>query len=92
MTDKIFLKDSYAKECEAIVQKADGKFVVLDRTVFYPQGGGQPSDTGKILSDKQEYKVVDWKNQWFKVEFKLENKLALETAWVRNDLVKLISK
>ncbi len=58
MTEKLYLTDSYLRECAAKVVKAekiDGKnFVVLDRTVFYPQGGGQPSDTGKIINSKGE--------------------------------------
>src|SRR3989344_1381720 len=58
MAKKLFLDDSYLKECEATVLKAEGKFVVLDQTIFYPQGGGQPSDEGKIISAKGEYKVV----------------------------------
>ena len=59
MSTKIFLTDSYAKECESSVAMADGKFVALDQTIFYPQGGGQPTDTGKIISAKgDEYKVV----------------------------------
>ncbi|MEK6957410.1 MAG: alanyl-tRNA editing protein [archaeon] len=60
MTQKIYLDDSYSKECDATVLKVtDGKFVVLDKTIFYPQGGGQPSDTGKItFSNAKEYEMV----------------------------------
>ncbi len=63
MTEKIFQTDSYAKECRATVLKAEGKFVVLDRTVLYPQGGGQIADTGKIISlNGEEFKAVFSKN------------------------------
>lgn len=59
MTERLFYKDSYIKECVAnvveIIEK-DGKVtVVLDRTPFYPEGGGQPSDTGYI----DDAKVID---------------------------------
>ncbi|MHA2334924.1 MAG: alanine--tRNA ligase-related protein [Candidatus Hodarchaeales archaeon] len=50
MSEALYLEDSYLKECDAVVQSVkDEKFVVLDQTIFYPRGGGQPSDTGKIV-------------------------------------------
>jgi misacylated tRNA(Ala) deacylase len=63
MTQKIYQTDAYAKECEANIIKVEGKFAYLDKTIFYPQGGGQPSDTGKIIDEKgNEYKVIFAKN------------------------------
>jgi Ser-tRNA(Ala) deacylase AlaX len=50
MTDPLYLKDSYLKECDAEVVSVNGKEVVLDRTIFYPRGGGQPGDSGKLVS------------------------------------------
>ena len=53
------MEDSYLRECDAIVVSVkDGKFVVLDQTVFYPKGGGQPCDTGKMLRGDEVYTVV----------------------------------
>jgi misacylated tRNA(Ala) deacylase len=59
MTEALYLKDSYLKECEATVVEALAGGVVLDRTIFYPRGGGQPSDTGKILYAGGELQVVN---------------------------------
>lgn len=53
MTVKLFENDSLLKECEARVlsctPQADKFFIELDRTVFFPEGGGQLSDRGKIV-------------------------------------------
>jgi Ser-tRNA(Ala) deacylase AlaX len=55
----LYLEDSYVKECEAtVVSVKDSKFVVLDQTVFYPKGGGQPWDIGKMIKDGQDFEVV----------------------------------
>lgn len=56
-----YLVDAYQKEFETNVKSVkDGKFIVLDNTIFYPNGGGQPYDLGIIvrLSDNKEFKVV----------------------------------
>lgn len=59
MAKALYLEDSYLKECDAtVVSVTDGKYVVLDRTIFYPRGGGQPWDTGKIAKDEDVYNVV----------------------------------
>lgn len=51
MNEQLYLHDSYVKECESTVEKIDGKFVILDQTVFYARGGGQPGDAGKIVQE-----------------------------------------
>ncbi len=52
MTEKLFENDSMLKKCSAVVTactEKDGKYLVeLDRTVFFPEGGGQLSDRGRI--------------------------------------------
>lgn len=56
----VFRDDAYAKSCEATVVQADEQGIRLDRTVFYPMGGGQPGDTGVLrLGDGGEIGIVD---------------------------------
>ncbi|MBS7634798.1 alanyl-tRNA editing protein, partial [Candidatus Bathyarchaeota archaeon] len=59
MTKALYLADSYLKECDATVVKVtQGKYVVLDQTIFYPKGGGQPHDTGEIIRGDEVFNVV----------------------------------
>ncbi len=48
MMEQIFREDAYEKSCEATVMAADENGIRLDRTVFYPMGGGQPGDQGRL--------------------------------------------
>ena len=47
-TELLFETTPYAKSCEATVTAVDERGIELDRTVFYPTGGGQPGDAGRI--------------------------------------------
>ena len=57
MTEILCYEDSYLQEFDAEVTAVVGKGVVLDRTAFYPGGGGQPPDTGTLTFDDQEVTV-----------------------------------
>ncbi len=60
MTEELFRNDSYLKSCSAKVVAVEGNAVVLDRTVFYPNGGGQPGDTGYLITESgDKIEVVD---------------------------------
>jgi len=59
VSEELFLKDSYIKEFEARVVKLEGREVVLDRTAFYPGGGGQPADKGSLGIGPVHASVVD---------------------------------
>lgn len=60
MTDSVLLytDNPELKEFDAKVVRTGPKFVVLDQTGFYPEGGGQPSDTGKLIVDGDEVRVI----------------------------------
>jgi len=59
VTEEIFRDDAYAQSCTANVLEADERGVILDRTVFYSEGGGQPGDTGTITTaDGSSVQVV----------------------------------
>ena len=53
-TELLYLRDAYLTDVEARVVEvdADGRRVALDRTVFYPTGGGQPHDAGVLAADR----------------------------------------
>ena len=59
MTEELFLWDAYARKFRAGVRGIDGREVVLDATLFYPGGGGQPADKGSLGVGPVNAVVVD---------------------------------
>lgn len=60
MAELLFRDDAYLRSCEATVIGADERGIRLDRTVFYPTGGGQPGDIGRLTrSDGSALAIVD---------------------------------
>ena len=56
----MFREDAYARSCPAVVTAVDERGIRLDRTVFYPMGGGQPGDIGRLqLADGSSIAITD---------------------------------
>ncbi len=64
MTELLYLRDAYLRAVRATVTAADGDRVALDRTVFYPTGGGQPHDTGVLGAARVVDVVKDGDEVW----------------------------
>ncbi len=85
------MKDCYLKELKTKVKKANGKFIVFDDTIFYPESGGQPHDTGKVVTkDGEEYNVVfvgifsgEISHEVDKLGLKQEDEVILKIDWNR---------
>jgi misacylated tRNA(Ala) deacylase len=73
VTEELFLGDSYLREFEARVVEVSGREVVLDRTAFYPGGGGQPPDKGALGIGPVRASVVDARREGGEVVHVLDN-------------------
>lgn len=56
---RLYWSDPYRREFSATVTAHRDGGVLLDRTAFYPTGGGQPHDTGSLFADSTEWPVTD---------------------------------
>jgi misacylated tRNA(Ala) deacylase len=72
VTDLLYLTNCYLKDFEAMVVAAEGERAALNRTAFYPRGGGQPADVGSLLWESGQAQVVKVKKQGDRVWHKLE--------------------
>lgn len=61
MTEKLYFQNMDMKEFSAEIVSVNGNEVLLDRTAFYPTGGGQPNDTGELSVNGRDYSVIDVK-------------------------------
>ena len=72
MTEPLYYFDSYLKEFTARVVEIVDNGVILDRSAFYPGGGGQPSDKGTLHSGDIEYQVSKISRKEGKIIHELE--------------------
>ena len=64
MTEQIYNSDAYKQELESKIIEINEDYIVLDKTIFFPGGGGQPNDIGFISLGKDEIEInkVSWKD------------------------------
>jgi misacylated tRNA(Ala) deacylase len=86
MTDLLYFDDSYLKSFDATVLEADQEAVVLDRTAFYPGGGGQPADSGELGSGGRVWRVSRAKKESGKLWHRLDGEAPAVGSTVRGEL------
>ena len=59
MTEKVFYQDAYQKTWQSEVTEILDNGLILAATIFYPLGGGQPGDSGRLTIAGQDYRVTD---------------------------------
>jgi misacylated tRNA(Ala) deacylase len=73
VTEELFLGDSYLREFDARVVSLAGREVILDRTAFFPGGGGQPPDKGTLGVGPVRASVVDARREGGGIVHVLDN-------------------
>src|SRR5512136_1850046 len=72
MTTALYHTDAYLQEFDASITSVDGNKVALERTAFYPGGGGQPHDVGTLTADGETWNVVKVSKQGTEVWHELD--------------------
>ena len=86
MTELLSNTDSYLREFDAEVVEVTDKGVVLDRTAFYPGGGGQPADTGVLRAGGKEWTVKKISRSKGKIVHELEGGAPASGEKVRGEI------
>ena len=85
-TEALYHTDSYLREMDATVTAVDGNRVALDRTVFYAQSGGQPSDKGALSWEGGSANVVSVRREGDDIWHELEGPVPPVGATVHGTL------
>jgi misacylated tRNA(Ala) deacylase len=92
VSDNICYRDAYSRSVSARLLETDANAVVLDRTVFYPGGGGQPADAGWLVSGDARLPVASAKKRGDDIVHLLEDgaeapaigsEVSVEVDWER---------
>jgi misacylated tRNA(Ala) deacylase len=86
MTEELFLKDSYLRRFEARVVELSRREMILDRTAFYPGGGGQPPDKGTLSIGPISASVVDARREGGEVVHVLDDPIPDTIRELRGEL------
>lgn len=74
------MRDNYLREFDAKIVSISDKGVVLDRSAFYPESGGQSGDKGKLVVDSKEYLIKTTKKTGGRIEHRLSSLEGLEAG------------
>ena len=68
MTELLYMKDNYIREFDAKIVDVTEDSLILDRTAFYPEGGGQIGDKGFISTDSDRIEIISTKKREGRVQ------------------------
>jgi len=85
-TELLYLTDSYLKSFSARVVDAEDHSVVLDRTAFYPRGGGQMSDRGTLRLERRTFPVIAVEKRGDSVHHTVDGRLPEAGAQVTGEI------
>ena len=86
MTVELFLTDAYLRNFEARVLRLDGREIILDRTAFYPGGGGQPADKGRLKVGPVGAAVVDVRREGANIVHVLDRRIPRTVECIGGEL------
>ncbi len=85
-TITLYMNDSYIKEFDAQIREIRGQEIILDSTAFYPGGGGQPQDRGKLNAGAMTLSVVEVRKEGEEILHKVMEPLGTSLTQVHGIL------